>query len=190
MKISQYLELPRKMRDARLKAGLSQQFIAKELGISQQSYARYENGIADPTIETLEIFCREVHVTIPELLGIMDPLTGREPITTFSDWIYVLNELENHGITIKYDVEDVRLGYMTGVYRIEQTQIGTIALLLRNLHNKLDSSQIDEGDYQREIKDMVESFNVPISEYIDTPKTAEKKSLLNTIKGTILKDND
>ena len=105
MKISQYLELPRKMRDARLKAGLSQQFIAKELGISQQSYARYENGIADPTIETLEIFCREVHVTIPELLGIMDPLTGREPITTFSDWIYVLNELENHGITIKYGSE-------------------------------------------------------------------------------------
>lgn len=190
MKISQYLELPKKMRDARLKAGLSQQFIAKKLGISQQSYARYENGIADPTIETLEIFCREVHMTIPELLGIIDPLTEREPITTFSEWIYVLNELENHGIKINYDVEDVRLGYMTGVYKIEQTQIGTIALLLKNMHNELDTSQISEEGYQRKIKEMIESFNVPISEYIDAPHIEEKKSLLNTIKNAISNDDD
>ena len=33
MKISQYLDLPRKMRDARKKAGLSQQNIANKLYI-------------------------------------------------------------------------------------------------------------------------------------------------------------
>lgn len=190
MRISQYLDLPKKMYDARTKSGMSQKYIADKMGITKQSYSRYENGIAEPSIESLEIFCKEVHMTISELLGIMDPLTGREPITTFSDWIYVLNELENHGITIKYDVEDVRLGFMTGVYRIEQTQIGTIALLLKNMHNELDTSQISEEGYQRKIKEMIESFNVPISEYIDAPHIEEKKSLLNTIKNAISNDGD
>ena len=79
---------------------------------------------------------------------------------------------------------------MTGVYKIEQTQIGTIALLLKNMHNELDTSQISEEGYQRKIKEMIESFNVPISEYIDAPHIEEKKSLLNTIKNAISNDGD
>ena len=94
MKISQYLDLPRKMRDARKKAGLSQKYIAEKLDITQQSYARYENGVAEPSIEGLEIFCKEVHTTIPKLLGIIDPVTEREYIVNFSEWIYTLKQLE------------------------------------------------------------------------------------------------
>ena len=96
MKISQYLDLPRKMRDARKKAGLSQKYIAEKLDITQQSYARYENGVAEPSIEGLEIFCKEVHTTIPKLLGIIDPLTEREYIVNFSEWIYTLKQLEDY----------------------------------------------------------------------------------------------
>lgn len=96
MKISQYLDLPRKMRDARKKAGLSQKYIAEKLDITQQSYARYENGVAEPSIEGLEIFCKEVHTTIPKLLGIIDPVTEREYIVNFSEWIYTLKQLEDY----------------------------------------------------------------------------------------------
>ena len=96
MKISQYLDLPRKMRDARKKAGLSQKYIAEKLDITQQSYARYENGVAEPSIEGLEIFCKEVHTTIPKLLGIIDPLTEREYNVSFSEWIYTLKQLEDY----------------------------------------------------------------------------------------------
>ena len=80
MKISQYLDLPRKMRDARKKAGLSQKYVAEKMEITKQSYFRYEHGISEPSIENLEIFCREVHTTIPELLGIIDPVIKRELI--------------------------------------------------------------------------------------------------------------
>ena len=96
MKISQYLDLPRKMRDARKKAGLSQKYIAEKLDITQQSYARYENGVAEPSIEGLEIFCKEVHTTIPKLLGIIDPVTEREYNVSFSEWIYTLKQLEDY----------------------------------------------------------------------------------------------
>ena len=96
MKISQYLDLPRKMRDARKKAGLSQKYIAEKLDITQQSYARYENGVAEPSIEGLEKFCEEVHTTIPKLLGIIDPLTEREYNVSFSEWIYTLKQLEDY----------------------------------------------------------------------------------------------
>ena len=70
MRISQYLELPKKMHDARTKSGMSQKYIADKMGITKQSYSRYENGVAEPSIETLEVFCKEVNMTIPELLGL------------------------------------------------------------------------------------------------------------------------
>lgn len=58
------------MRAARIKAGLTQSYLARKLSVSQQSYARYENSISEPSIEALEIICKEVHMTVPELLGI------------------------------------------------------------------------------------------------------------------------
>jgi hypothetical protein len=42
----------------------------------------------------LEKFCEEVHTTIPKLLGIIDPVTEREYIVNFSEWIYTLKQLE------------------------------------------------------------------------------------------------
>ena len=51
MRISQYLDLPKKMYDARTKSGMSQKYIADKMGITKQSYSRYENGIAEPSIE-------------------------------------------------------------------------------------------------------------------------------------------
>lgn len=190
MKISQYLDLPSRMHAARTKAGLSQAYLAQKLGITQQSYARYENSIAEPSIEALEIFCREVHMSVPELLGISDPATGNPPITHFSQWLYMLKELENHGITIEYDVDNVRPGSMTGVYRIDQTQIATIALVLKDLHNKLQSSQISREEYNTKIDELIRTYNVPISEYVETPKQVSRKTVLETIKKTLFADDE
>ena len=96
MRISQYLQLPQKMNSARIKAGLTQSYLAQKLGISQQSYAKYENGMTEPSLESLELFCIEVHTTIPELLGIKDPVTEIEYIVNISGWIYILKQLEDH----------------------------------------------------------------------------------------------
>ena len=96
MRISQYLDLPKKMYNARINAGLSQKYVAEKMEITKQSYSRYENGISEPSIENLEIFCKEVHTTLPELLGIKDPVTEKEPIVSFSEWIYTLKQLEDY----------------------------------------------------------------------------------------------
>ena len=190
MRISQYLDLPKKMYDARTKSGMSQKYIADKMGITKQSYSRYENGIAEPSIESLEIFCKEVHVTIPELLGINDPTTGYTPITHFSQWLYMLKELEDHGIDIDYDVENVTPGSMTGIYKIDQTQIGTIALVLKDLHHKLESSKITHGEYDTKINELISIYNVPISEYVDVQKQNTNKSLIDAIKTKLFETNE
>lgn len=42
------------MRDARLAAGLSQRALAERAGTSQPAVARYERGVATPSLETLQ----------------------------------------------------------------------------------------------------------------------------------------
>lgn len=42
------------VRDARLAAGLSQRALAQRAGTSQPAIARYERGVAAPSLETLQ----------------------------------------------------------------------------------------------------------------------------------------
>lgn len=42
------------VRDARLAAGLSQRALARRAGTSQPAIARYERGVATPSLETLQ----------------------------------------------------------------------------------------------------------------------------------------
>lgn len=59
-----------RLRELRLSAGLSQQDVCDELGIRQQSYARYENGKGEPSLETLTKIAKIFDVTCDYLLGI------------------------------------------------------------------------------------------------------------------------
>ncbi len=67
----------KKLKDLRKSRHLSQQKLAEQFGLSQQSIYKYENNLAEPDLETLKKFADFFHVSVDTLIG----YTGN----TFSD---------------------------------------------------------------------------------------------------------
>ena len=57
------------IREIRKKLGLSQEYMAQRLGITQASYSFKESGIRKFSIEELKILKRILNVSYDELLG-------------------------------------------------------------------------------------------------------------------------
>ena len=53
----------------RKNAGLSQQALGERFHVSQQTIYKYENGLAEPDIETLKAFASFFNVTVDFLIG-------------------------------------------------------------------------------------------------------------------------
>ena len=63
------------LRDLRIKRGLSQADVARELGISRQSYNFYENGKRDPDTAMVKVLAEFFGVSTDYLLGRLYPDT-------------------------------------------------------------------------------------------------------------------
>lgn len=57
MRLSEYLEVGKKMKTARTNAGISQRDMAIKLALSNSSYSNYENGYSEPPAEIIVKFC-------------------------------------------------------------------------------------------------------------------------------------
>lgn len=55
------------MKEARIRAGLSQQMLANALGVSRQTINAIENGDYNPTIRLCVGICRALKVTLDDL---------------------------------------------------------------------------------------------------------------------------
>lgn len=56
------------LKQIRIKKGFSQKEIAERLGVSQPSYAQYENGKRKPKIETLKRIASALNVSLEEFM--------------------------------------------------------------------------------------------------------------------------
>ena len=56
-----------KMKEARLRAGLSQQELADKVGVSRQTVNAIEKGEYNPTIKLCRAICRALGKTLDEL---------------------------------------------------------------------------------------------------------------------------
>lgn len=65
-------EFSKRLKELRIENGLSQQRVADILGVKQQSYARYELGTGEPSLQTLIKLTRIFYVSADYLLGITD----------------------------------------------------------------------------------------------------------------------
>ena len=59
-----------KLRQLRRKKGLSQEAVAKELGISRQAVSKWETDIAQPDLDNLKKICEILEISADELLDI------------------------------------------------------------------------------------------------------------------------
>ena len=66
--INNYIRIGKRMKQARIKTGISQKEMAIRLGISRSSYSNYENEHREPGINLIYLFCKEVSMTIDELI--------------------------------------------------------------------------------------------------------------------------
>jgi transcriptional regulator with XRE-family HTH domain len=57
------------LKNLRIEKGLSQQSLADQLGVSQQSIYKYENHITEPNIDMLKIFADFFDVSVDYLIG-------------------------------------------------------------------------------------------------------------------------
>ena len=69
-----------RLKELRLKRGLSQQELAKKVGISNQSISSYEKGVRKPKIEAWEKIADYFGVSIAYLQGRYDHLTKKEAL--------------------------------------------------------------------------------------------------------------
>lgn len=68
MRLSEYLEVGKKMKTARTSAGISQRDMAIKLALSNSSYSNYENGYSEPPAEVIVKFCDVLNITMENLL--------------------------------------------------------------------------------------------------------------------------
>lgn len=89
-----------RLREARLKAGLSQSELEELSGIPKARLSRYENGHVEPSIQTLARLSSALNVSEASLLG--NPHTVMEPF---------FNTLTERGVTLSGPEQGVRLAH-------------------------------------------------------------------------------
>ena len=68
------------MRQLRRKKGLSQEAVAKELGISRQAVSKWETDLAQPDLDNLKKICEILEISADELLDISCTKLQKEEI--------------------------------------------------------------------------------------------------------------
>lgn len=58
-----------RIKEARVKYGLSQEDLANKIGVSRQTINLIERGNHNPSIKTCQDICRELNLTLNEVFG-------------------------------------------------------------------------------------------------------------------------
>lgn len=65
-----------KLKQLRDRAGISQEQLAGQIGVSRQVVTKWENGTGTPKIDNLKALADYFHVTLDEMLGRTDATDG------------------------------------------------------------------------------------------------------------------
>ena len=82
--INDYIRIGKRIKQVRIKSGISQKDMAKRLGIPESSWSNYENEIREPGINLIYSFCKEMGITIDELIR-MEIMTIGENIKKYRE---------------------------------------------------------------------------------------------------------
>ena len=66
------MEFTENLKQLRLEKGLSQRQVATSIGLSTRAYCYYENGLREPSIETIKNLCKFFNCSSDFLLGLTD----------------------------------------------------------------------------------------------------------------------
>lgn len=169
MRISEYLQIGTKMKTKRKSAGINQRKMAKKLGLSYSTYSNYENGYSEPPMEIIIKFCEFLQISVEDLFGMELPAVKTSHLTTFSEFLAIIIDLDKRGMPIKglttYSQRDNQLtAHLT--LDIKNAQIATFIPDWNETHRKMREGLMDEEEYQIWLDETLRLFNVPIQEYL------------------------
>lgn len=165
MRLSEYLEINKKLKEARIRSGFTQGQMAKKLGLSNSAYSNYENGYSEPPVEVLMAFCDETESDIKTLLEIEIHEKTRPSIETFAEFLDDMIELQNFGIKTNYSIVAEGMN-IKGIYEFNSPQLATMGTGIEELNQKLAAGEIDKEEYDIAIENLRKMFNVKIKDYI------------------------
>ncbi len=83
------------LKKLRMDRGLSQQALAEKFNLTQQSIYKYENGLAEPNIETLKSFAVFFGISVDYLIGGSDVSSWEDMLATLSPTEKEIKLLQN-----------------------------------------------------------------------------------------------
>lgn len=99
----------KRLKALRKKRKLTMQEVADYVGVAKSTYAGYESGYRQPTLESIQTIARRLHTTSDYLLGLTEYAEPVEPSSNAREWLN-LQQLHWDGIPLEAeDVELVRL---------------------------------------------------------------------------------
>ena len=169
MRISEYLQVGNKMKTKRISAGINQRKMARKLGLSYSTYSNYENAYSEPPMEVIIKFCEILKISVEDLFGMELPTVRTAHLTTFSEFLAIIIDLDKRGMPIKglttYSQKDNQLiAHFT--LDIKNAQIATFIPDWNEVHRKMREGLMDEEEYQMWLEEMLRLFNVPIQEFL------------------------
>lgn len=100
------------LKKMRLARQLSQQKLAEQFGLSQQSIYKYENDLSEPDIQTLKNFADFFHTTIDTLVDYNADTQFSNPSTLTPEEIHILHLYNG----LSTDVQQHFLGILEAMF--------------------------------------------------------------------------
>lgn len=169
MRLGEYFEIGKRMKQARTNAGINQCDMSRRLFITNSSYSNYENGYSEPPVEIILKFCDILGITLSDLLEMKVAIKKPVTVKTFADLFSILIDLDRRGLKIEgnttYSQQDNHLtAHLT--LDIPNPQIATFIPDWNEVNQALASGEMDKEEYEMWLEDTLKLFNVPIDEYI------------------------
>ena len=101
MRLGEYFEIGKRMKQARTNAGINQRDMSVKLALTNSSYSNNENGYSEPPVETILKFCDILGITLNDLLEVKVVAPKTASIKTFADFLAILIDLDRRGLHIK-----------------------------------------------------------------------------------------
>lgn len=169
MRLGEYFEIGKRMKQARTNAGINQRDMSVKLALTNSSYSNYENGYSEPPVKTILKFCDILGITLNDLLEVKVVAPKTASIKTFADFLAILIDLDRRGLRIKgnttYSQENNQLMAHLSL-DIPNAQIATFIPDWNKVNQQLADGLIDEDEYKMWLEDTLKLFNVPIEDFV------------------------
>ncbi|MBD2845934.1 helix-turn-helix transcriptional regulator [Paenibacillus sp. IB182496] len=96
----------KRLKQLRKKRKYSMQEVADQVGVAKSTYAGYESGYRQPTLETTQAIARKLHTSADYLLGLTDHIDPQEPSSNARE---LLNHEQLHWDGVPLEREDLEL---------------------------------------------------------------------------------